>query len=84
MKIVIKLFNRIVSKTTNIILEKYVFRIWNMLYEQFHNDYILLSASVTPLNHNWGDDVSKILVECILSTAEIKMTIPVLVALLHG
>ena len=59
------LFNRLLRKTINILLAKFVYRIWNLIYELFHDDYMMLTASVTPLNHNWGDDVSEKLVELI-------------------
>lgn len=50
-----KTCRRIVSKT----LIWFVYPLYNLFYETFHSDYVLLTASVNPIIHNWGDDVSK-------------------------
>ena len=59
------LIKRIIRKVTNYLLIKCVYRLRYLIYESFHSDYIILTASVNPLIHNWGDDISKKLVELI-------------------
>ena len=59
------MLKKLYIRVLNHLLEKYLYRFYNSLYEIFHKDYIILSASVHPLKHNWGDDVSKKLIELI-------------------
>lgn len=53
------------KKLLNIVLCKFFFPLKNSFYEVFTNDFVLLSASVWPTNKNWGDDVSKTIVQLI-------------------
>ena len=54
MSIIKKQYRRIVNKC----LIQCVYPLWNFFYELFHKDYTILTASVNPLYHNWGDDMS--------------------------
>lgn len=46
-------------------LIKALYPLYYLMYEFFHKEYIILTASVNPITHNWGDDVSKILCQLI-------------------
>lgn len=37
------------------------FPIYYMFYEMFHEHYVIITASIKPDKHNWGDDMSKVL-----------------------
>ena len=39
-------------------LVKFILPIKNLLYEATHKKYTILTASVIPMSHNWGDDMS--------------------------
>ncbi len=54
MNLLLKTFRRIVSKS----LIWFVYPLYNLFYETFHDDYVIVTASVNPIIHNWGDDVS--------------------------
>lgn len=56
---------RIVNKLLHLFLIHLCYPLKNIFYEFLYPDYILLTASVSPVSHNWGDDVSIRLVECI-------------------
>lgn len=56
-----KLYYRIVSKG----LIKLIYPLLNLFYEMFHSNYIVLTASVKPIAHNWGDDMSRQLCQLI-------------------
>lgn len=55
-----RIFRRLLRHTISFFLKSYSF-----FYECSHRDYILLTSSVSPISHNWGDDVSKQIVACI-------------------
>lgn len=46
------------SKLKRVIFIK---KIKNLYYELFHNNYFILSSSVSPFFRNWGDDINEIL-----------------------
>lgn len=50
-------------KSTDLKLKRTILikKIKNLIYELFHNDYIILSSSVSPFFRNWGDDVNAVL-----------------------
>lgn len=50
------------SKIRRLLLVK---KIKNFFYELFHSNYVILSASVSPVFYNWGDDINPILIELI-------------------
>lgn len=52
---------KIIKRCKMEILIKLLFPLYHLLYELLHKDYIILTASVNPVSHNWGDDVSKML-----------------------
>lgn len=58
-------FNKVRKKTGNFLLSKIILRLYNLFVEITRKDYCIISASVTPFNHNWGDDVSPILASLI-------------------
>ena len=61
----ISISKRGVRKVFNTVLCGFVLPVKNMLYEITHRDYVILSTSVLPMYKNWGDYVSKVLVELI-------------------
>lgn len=58
-------YTKIWKKTGNYILGKVILPIYNLFVEISRKDYCIISASITPFNHNWGDDVSPIIASLI-------------------
>lgn len=56
---------RLQNFSKRIILIRIVYPLNNLLYEILHKDYVILTASVKPTAHNWGDDASIKLCELI-------------------
>ncbi len=46
-------------------------KIYYLIYEYFHKDYIILTSSIFPLKYNWGDNLSRILVGLISPSTKI-------------
>lgn len=57
------MFKRIINKLLYFLLTSLYYPVKNLYFEYVYPDYILLTASVSPLSSNWGDDVSVRLVE---------------------
>ena len=53
------------------VLPIFILRFWNLFYELIYKDFIILTASVHPFVHNWGDDMSKKIVEFIIPNKKI-------------
>lgn len=60
-----RIYRKIYRRLSKLFLVKIFFPTKNFYYEVFHNDYTILTASVSPFFHNWGDDVSIKLCELI-------------------
>ena len=46
-------------------ISQLVYPLENAIFEIFHNEYTILTTSVKPFKHNWGDDVSIVLARLI-------------------
>lgn len=60
-----RIYRKIYRRLSKLFLVNIFYPIKYFCYEVFHNDYTILTASVSPFFHNWGDDVSKKLCELI-------------------
>lgn len=52
------LIRRIYRRIANTSLVKFILPVKNLLYEATHKNFTILTASVIPMSHNWGDDMS--------------------------
>lgn len=53
------------KKAIRFCLVKFLYPLYNLIYETFHTNYIIVSTSVKPFRYNWGDYVSVILCQLI-------------------
>lgn len=51
-------FRKVYRRIATEILVKFIFPVKNLFYELFHKNYTILTASVSPMSHNWGDEMS--------------------------
>lgn len=58
-------FKVIVKKILNKLYIRVFYPFYFFIYETFHKNYCILTASVTPYKHNWGDDMSVVLAHLI-------------------
>lgn len=49
------------KKAVRFCLVKFLYPLYNLIYETFHTNYVIVSTSVKPFRNNWGDYVSVIL-----------------------
>lgn len=57
-----KLISRIKRRIKQDALMNVFYPLKNLVIEFLSNNYILLSSSVSPVSHNWGDDASEWLI----------------------
>lgn len=49
------------KKAVRFCLVRFLYPLYNLIYETFHTNYVIVSTSVKPFRNNWGDYVSVIL-----------------------
>lgn len=59
------IFHKIIRRLKAYLLKHIIYPLINSVIELLHDDYIILSSSVSPVANNWGDDANEWLIKCI-------------------